>query len=236
MLQHKIEVCSEKALRDALCAAVDIDQLEVSFIGGVPHIAGTVGSLRDKRRAEEIASAICGVRLVNRLRVAPQVIRGDELIARDVRERLTYLSGLEAQPVKVSSRNGVVRLSGEVDSWTARQTAENVARLVRGVVNVVNLVKIRGGKQPSPGYIEKEVKKALHRFLDLDDVSVKFTAGVLQLTGPVPSLYHRRAAEDLVRWFAPVREVVNGLTTSPPLLFVDNGDRIRGSGASVPSA
>lgn len=236
MLQHKVEACSEKTLRDALCASVDIDRLDISFIGGVPYIGGTVGTLRDKRRAEEIAALYCGARLVNRLRVAPQVFRSDELIARDVRNRLVSLPGLDPESVKVRSRNGVVRIRGEVDSWLLRRSAENATRLVRGVVNVINLLKIRGGAQPSAGYVEKEVKKALRRFLDLTNVSVKFKAGVLQLTGSVPSLYHRRAAEDLVRWFAPVEEVVNALTTSPPLLFVDNGDRIRESGASVPSA
>jgi osmotically-inducible protein OsmY len=236
LLQHKIEACSEKTLRDALCSAVDIDRLDVSFIGGVTYIGGTVGTVRDKRHAEEIAATLCGGPLVNRLRVAPQIVRNDDTIARDVRERLGALPGLEAESVRVRSRNGVVSLSGEIGSWEARRSAENVARLVRGAVNVVNLLKIRGGAQPSAGYVEKEVKKALRRFLDITNVSVKFNAGVLQLTGSVPSLYHRRAAEDLVRWFAPVEEVVNGLTTSPPLLFVDNGDRIPESGASVPTA
>jgi osmotically-inducible protein OsmY len=128
-----------------------------------------------------------------------------------------------------------VQLTGEVDSWAARQAADKAVRLVRGAMNVVNHLSVKGGDKPAKE-TESEIKKALRQFLFLDAVDVKFDGGTVRLTGTVPSPYHRLAAEDLVRWFSSVREVINGLMVSGPLLISQDADTIQEREASIPSA
>ena len=230
------ETQSEKRVQDALARTLDIDHLKVSIVGGVPYIEGSVCALRDKRRATEIVGSLCGTaRIVNRLRVAPAVRRNDEATARAARDRLRALGEARLARVHVRCHSGVVQLTGEVESWSARQAADKAVRLVRGVMNVVNHLHVKGGDKPAKE-TESEIKKALRQFLFLNAVDVKFDGGTVRLTGTVPSPYHRLAAEDLVRWFSPVSEVINGLTVSSPLLLSQDADTIQEREASIPSA
>jgi len=230
------ETQSEKRILQALARTLDIDHLKVSLVGGVPYIEGSVCALRDKRRATEVVSSICGkVRIVNRLRVAPAVRQSDEITARAVRDRLRALGEAAPATAEASCHSGVVLLTGEVESWGARQAADKAVRLVRGVTNVVNHLHVKGGDKPAKE-TESEIKKALRQFLFLDTVNVAFDGGTVLLSGTVPSPYHRLAAEDLVRWFSPVSEVINGLTISGPLPLSEDTDTIQERQASVPSA
>src|SRR4030042_2021527 len=162
------ETQSEKRIQDALARTLDIDHLKVSIVGGVPYIEGSVCALRDKRRATEVVGSLCGTApIVNRLRVAPAVRRNDEATARAARDRLRALGEAGLAGVHVHCHNGVVLLTGEVDSWAARQAADKAVRLVRGVINVVNHPHGAGGDKPAEA-TESEIKKALRHFLFLD--------------------------------------------------------------------
>jgi len=230
------EAQSEKRILEALTRTLDIEHLKVSLVGGVPYIEGSVGALRDKRRATEVVSSVCGkVRIVNRLRVAPAVRRSDEITARAVRDRLRALGEAAPKTAEVSCNSGVVLLTGEVGSWGARQAADKAARLVRGVTNVINHLQVKGDDKPAKE-TESEIKKALRQFLFLDTINVAFDGGTVLLSGSVPSPYHRLAAEDLVRWFSPVSEVINVLAISGPLPLSQDTDTIQERGASIPSA
>ena len=236
MTSRKMETASEKDLESALARALEIDHLRISIVNGVPYIDGSVGALRDKRRANQIATSLVGTgEVINRLRVAPQVARSDSAIAKAARGRLRALS--EPGGITVTCRDAVLGLEGEVGSWAARQAADRAVRFVNSAVNVVNHLKVKGRERPA-GELEGEIKRALHEFLSLDTraIDVKFNRGTVRLTGNVPSPYHRLAAEDLVRWFAPVREVVNGLVTTGPLPLSKNRDTIHQREASIPSA
>jgi osmotically-inducible protein OsmY len=230
-VRARSEQDTETSLRRAL-SALDIGELKVSVMRGVPHLEGAVGSLADKRRAEAVAASVLGkTRMVNRLRVAPRLVRKDDAIAQAARERLdTLVPGID-----VRCEKGVVHLRGEVESWALRQAADRAVRPLPGVVNLINGLLVKTDER-SAEESEREIGKALRQFLFLDNVTVKLHEGTLSLSGHVPSLYHRLAAEDLARWFTPVREVVNGLKTPGPLLSTENADRIRGRRASTPSA
>jgi len=230
------ETQTEKRILEALARTLDIEHLKISLVDGVPYIEGSVCALREKRRATEIVGSICGkARIVNRLRVAPAVRQSDEITARAARDRLRALGEAAPSPAEVSCHSGVVLLTGEVKSWGARQAADKAVRLVRGVTNVTNHLHVKGGDKPAKE-TESEIKKALRQLLSLDTVNVAFDGGTALLSGTVPSPYHRLAAEDLVRWFSPVREAINALTISGPLPLSQDTDTTQERESSVPSA
>jgi osmotically-inducible protein OsmY len=236
MKSRRLDTPDEEAIESALAQMLEIEYLRVSIVHGVPYIDGSVGALRDKRRAGQIVASLFGPgEFVNRLRVAPQVVRSDAAIAAAARGRVKALS--EPGRIEIICRNGVVELEGEVRSWASRQAADGAARSVNGVVNVLNRLRVKGRRRPA-GELEGEMKRALHEFLALDTraLEVKFDRGTVRLKGSVPSPYHRLAAEDLVRWFAPVQEVVNGLVVIERVPPSGSRDRVDKREASIPSA
>jgi hyperosmotically inducible periplasmic protein len=69
----------------------------------------------------------------------------DSKLQQAVNEKLTTTPGVSA-----TVQNGVVTLSGEVTDETAKQTAEDAAKNVKGVKSVVNNININVKEPPPP--------------------------------------------------------------------------------------
>ncbi len=69
--------------------------------------------------------------------------RSDDRIEEDVNDRLTWHSQLDATDIKVAVQDGVVTLTGTVDSRQDKRLAENVAESVPGVWDVNNQIHVR---------------------------------------------------------------------------------------------
>jgi osmotically-inducible protein OsmY len=72
--------------------------------------------------------------------------KADKALARDVRRALGHTRGLNAQGVRVTARQGAVTLSGTVRTVDEMNTAEHVARNVRGVQAVANKLTLFRGE------------------------------------------------------------------------------------------
>jgi hypothetical protein len=75
--------------------------------------------------------------------------RSDEDIKRDVDTALFYDEVVSSLGVKVSVNNGVVTLSGEVNSDQAKRSADQDAWQVAGVKDVKNELQVRETPTPS---------------------------------------------------------------------------------------
>jgi len=69
----------------------------------------------------------------------------DSKLQQAVNEKLTTTPGVSA-----TVQNGVVTLSGEVTDETAKQTAEDAAKNVKGVKSVVNNINVKVPPPPPP--------------------------------------------------------------------------------------
>jgi osmotically-inducible protein OsmY len=106
--------------------------LTVTERDGIVQLSGSVPVVPWRVRAARIASVVRGVRaVVNRVSVVP-VIRGDEVVAGDVRRSLRATAALAHLPIAVRVTNGVVELSGVISTWEEQQLAERVASGVPG--------------------------------------------------------------------------------------------------------
>ena len=73
---------------------------------------------------------------------------GDAKISEDVRTALFHDAQFSGDNgIHVETRDGVVYLSGQVDTDTQRKNAENVARRVPGVKRVVAALNLRSNAQ-----------------------------------------------------------------------------------------
>jgi len=124
---------------------------------GIVTLGGQVASDSDKAQAESLAKSLAGTQVVaNQIAVIPG---GAEKEARAVNADLD--KGIEANldaaliqnkmhdNVKYAGKNGVVTLTGEVNSPSQRDDAEKVATRVPNVKQVVNDLQVKNQKARS---------------------------------------------------------------------------------------
>lgn len=119
--------------------------IEVRVEDGVVTLDGDVTGLGHKRLAGVLAWWVPGVRdVVNGLGVSPREQDNDGEMADGVRLALEKDPLVSTESVSISSRGGVVTLSGAVSSEVARETAERDAWCVWGVDRVENQLVVSG--------------------------------------------------------------------------------------------
>lgn len=79
--------------------------------------------------------------------------RSDERIQEDINDRMTWHGDLDATDINVAVNDGVVTLTGSVDSRQDKRLAEDIADSVSGVWDVNNQLSIRSRRSQanSPG-------------------------------------------------------------------------------------
>lgn len=123
---------------------IDANKIDVSVIGGLLTLRGTVDAYWKKFQAQDIAYAITGViDIINELAVVPTKIPEDEEIARTIENALERNTFVEAEDVNVVVENGRVTLTGFVPNWAAWRAAHKAASYTKGVVKVVDGLAIR---------------------------------------------------------------------------------------------
>jgi hyperosmotically inducible periplasmic protein len=127
---------------------------------GVVTLTGTTNSDVDKAQAESIARSFAGSQVVaDEIAVRP---RGDEGVAKKVDSDLD--SGIEKnidaalvrrkldKGISYSVKNGVVTLTGDVNSQSRRAEVERIAKGVPNVRQVVNEIEVKNQKATSSSY------------------------------------------------------------------------------------
>ncbi|MDX2271954.1 MAG: BON domain-containing protein [Cyanobacteriota bacterium] len=147
------------------------------------------------------------------------VTRTDEAIQKDVLNELKWDSRVQSTEVGVAIKDGVVTLTGWVDSFYKRWAAEEAAHRVRGVLAVANDIEVR-----LPSSAERTdadiAAAAIHALewdvgVSIDDLDVTVSKGWVTLRGVVEWEYQKRDVERVVRRLKGVKGVANLLTIKP---------------------
>ena len=144
------------------------------------------------------------------------------LTERDITTRDNVLHQLEWDPdvdagsIGVTAHDGAVTLTGYVDTYNGKLEAERAAKRVRGVRAVANELRVRLRLERLDEEIARDAAAALQQRPGLPaSVQVSVRYGHLVLTGHVPWLFHRTAAELAVRHIPGVVEVTNRIEVLP---------------------
>ena len=159
---------------------------------GMVTLSGTVETITEKALAEHLVESTYGVKgVVNNLMVRPPVSKDDE-IRKAVEEALRTTPALEKQDVQVDVSQGVVTLKGSVDTLAQSLAAESAAKKIRGVVDVVNMLKVVETPRPDRE-IERDVVLYLQAspLVNLDDLDVSVKDGVVKLKGKIDNLTYK---------------------------------------------
>ncbi|MCL6472354.1 MAG: BON domain-containing protein [Firmicutes bacterium] len=201
----------------ALASDTRIDQSMIRVSSeepGVITLDGQVDTYNEKVLAEEIAGRVRGVAdVINNIRVVPPIARSDEEITENVIQNLKLDAWVDWAGISVETIDGVVFLRGTVKSRVEKQEAENDARWVAGVIDVVNHIVVKPEMKIADAEIARDVRAALikNTRLDLTEMEVDVTDGVVTLTGEVPNFTQKRIAEFVAFSVPGVVDVLNEL-------------------------
>jgi osmotically-inducible protein OsmY len=168
--------------------------------------------------------------------VNQQVIGGvitmktDTELQQDVMNELKWEPSITAAEIGVGVRDGVVTLSGYVDSYWKKWAAERTAARVFGVKAVAEEIQVRlpGSLKRSDEDIGGAAANALewNVAVPYDRVKLQVEHGVVTLSGEVDWWYQKDATEDAVRKLTGVVLVRNHITVKPAVKPLDLKGRI----------
>lgn len=174
------------------------------------------------RHLRELTLIVCLFCVVEAAAAQPA---SDTVLTSKVKAALASDRAVKASDVQVETRDGVVQLSGFVDSEEASTAAVMRARSVNGVAEVRNDLSIRTDDRPAQEPVSDRVIAARVRdslgnvkLADGSDVNVEVSEGVVQLSGFVMSVEEKARAGDAASAIAGVRDVENHIA------LVDEGE------------
>lgn len=164
--------------------------------------------------------------LANRIAVAAMLLIGiafaaptnaadrpsDENIDLWVASALGQDPRIHSNDIAVSSQDGIVTLSGEVDSLAARNYADMEAKKIRGVLGVINELDVRPANRT-----DEQIREAVTRRLEespvivSDDLRATSVDGDVLLSGTVDSWAEREQAGLLAGEVAGVKHITNDI-------------------------
>lgn len=146
-------------------------------------------------------------------------MRLDSDIERDVADELRSDPDVDATEIGVTVRNGVVTLSGFVNSYGQRDQAERDAERVTGVLGIADDLEVRLeilDQRPDPDIV-RDALSALKLKLPFSSERIRVVArdGWLTLEGALTWEFERARAELAVRHVRGMKGVTNSIAEAP---------------------
>jgi osmotically-inducible protein OsmY len=157
-------------------------------------------------------------------------MKTDSELQQHVMDELKWEPTIHASEIGVAVKDGVVTLSGNVDSYGKKWAADRAAKRVYGVKAVVEEIKVT--LAGSYKRADKDIAKSATNVLDWnlwvphDRVKVMVRDGLITLSGDVDWYYQKEHAEDAVRHLKGVLGVINSITIKPPVKAVEVKNKI----------
>jgi len=203
---------------------IDDDRIRVEVTDAEVHLSGTVGSLAERRWAEERAW-VAGVKAVDAddlavewgagdpdLREERRARLTDDAVAAAVRDALAVDPRVAAYEPDVVVYEGIVTLTGAVDDLLAKEAAGAAARNTLGAWRVKNFLRVEPDVPRGDDAIAAQIRAAFERDPDLvheEDLAVAVRRGRVELYGATETAAGRARAERLAAAADGVRSVEN---------------------------
>ena len=146
-------------------------------------------------------------------------MKTDSQIQKDVMAQLDWEPILDSSQVGVAVKEGIVTLSGIVDTYYKKIAAEKAAKKVAGVKAVA--MDIQVGVSPEMKKTDSEIAATvvnalrLHTAVIQDKIKIKVEDALVTLEGNVEWNYQRKMTEKAIEGLPGVRDVLNLIIVSP---------------------
>jgi VCBS repeat-containing protein len=148
-------------------------------------------------------------------------MKTDIQIQKDVMDELKWQPFLNSSEIGVAVKNGIVTLSGIVDSFSKKLSAERATKKVSGVKAIAEDIQI--GVSPVYRKTDTEIAEAVfnalkwHSAVPEEKVKIKVEDGIVTLEGELEWEYQRMNARTAIQNLSGVRSVTNLITIKPNL-------------------
>lgn len=152
-------------------------------------------------------------------------MKSDVEIQKDVMSQLKWEPALNASSIGVAVNNGIVTLSGQVDTYYQKMAAEKAAKKISGVRGIAEDIQI--GISPYYRKSDTEIAESVlnslkwHSAVPEDRLKVKVEDGVVTLEGEVTWDYQRTSAKNAVANLLGVKNVINNIFVKPKITVSD---------------
>jgi len=157
-------------------------------------------------------------------------MKADTQLRSEVQAELDWEPSIDASRVGVAANNGIVTLTGHLNSYAEKVIIEDVVWRVAGVKAIaLELdVALPPGQTRSDTDIAQAVEHALqwHVSVPEKDIRLKVEKGWVTLLGEVDWDFQRQSAGDAVRSLLGVRGLSNQITLKPRATPADIGERM----------
>jgi osmotically-inducible protein OsmY len=194
---------------------IDPSDIGVAVKDGAVTLSGFARTFRQRRKAEEDATRVRGVRgVANDVEVRLPLIdkRPDPDIVREIIAELKAELPDAADTIKVVVRDANVTLKGEVEWDYQRRRAADTALRASGITGLTNEIEIK--PKVKPENLKHQIEEAFKRNAEVDaqHITVEAEGNKVIPRGTVRSWAEREEAERIA-WLAPgVMWVDNGIT------------------------
>jgi osmotically-inducible protein OsmY len=157
-------------------------------------------------------------------------MKSDIQLKKDVIDELDWDPSVDATQIGVTVKDGIVTLTGHLDSYAQKIAAERAVGRVAGVKAIaVELdVRLAAAHKRTDSEIASAIESALkwHVLVPAERVKVKVEKGWVTLTGEVDWEYQRGSIEKAVRPLTGVIGVTDLITLKPQVTPKDVSKRI----------
>ncbi len=149
----------------------------------------------------------------------------DLTIRNNIAEQLSWDDRLDGSTINIEVQKGIAMLTGTVDSYYAKNTAEQNVLQVKGVIVVKNELKVNNDKLtiPTDKEVRGRVKDLLYWNNDIDysQIDVLVNNHVVTLLGSVSAYWKAVLVEELAYSIRGVTLVINQLSVVPSKDYED---------------
>ena len=144
-------------------------------------------------------------------------MKTNEDLQKDVQDAIKWEPLLKAAEIGVTAKDGVITLTGTVDSYAKKSEAEDAAKNVKGVKVVIEQIKIKTFSSLDRRDDSDVVNEILNAYkwnweIPNDQIKIKVENGWVTLEGEVQWNYQREAATRLIKKLVGINGVSNHMT------------------------
>ena len=157
-------------------------------------------------------------------------MKTDNQIQKDVMDELKWQPELNSSEIGVAVKNGVVTLSGEVDTYLKKLAAEKAVKKISGVKAIAEDIQI--GVSPAYNKTDAEIAAAVvnalkwHTGVQDEKIKIKVENGYVTLDGEAEWEYQRNNAKAAIQNLTGVRGVYNLISLKPRISAADIENKI----------
>lgn len=144
-------------------------------------------------------------------------MKTNEELQKDVQNAIKWEPLLHAAEIGVSVKDGVVTLTGNVDSYAKKSEAESATKNIAGVKVVVENIEVKFNSsyaKKDDNDVANEIINAYRWNIEVpnDKIKVKVEKGFVTLDGEVSWNFQKNAAKDAISKLIGVTGVSNNIT------------------------